>query len=193
MLTKILEFLKFSNQFRTTYRAIYAVGEDRNENDVEHSFQLAIFAWYLIDTLKIKLDSNLAIKYALIHDLDETFDGDKHIFDIVGRVEKEKNARQARKRIMSMFPGWSGYTSLAENYKNLVDTEARFVYCLDKILPVLNIVLDQGRSWHREDTTLAMLVANKREKVSAHPVTQKLWNELEKYLHNHEMKLFGKK
>lgn len=191
-LKNLIDFLKFSNDFRKTERQIYAIDEDRNENDVEHSFQLAIFAWYLIDTFKLKMDSGLVIKYALVHDMDETFDGDIHIFDTVGRVGKEEKSKKAREKIAIMFPKWTSYKELAGKYQQQEDEESRFVFALDKVLPVLNIVIDNGRSWHREKTTLKMLTDNKRPRVAVHPIAQEIWNYLEKYMAEHEMELFGK-
>lgn len=188
----LISFLRFSNDFRKTERQIYAVDDERNENDVEHSFQLAIFAWYLIDTLKLKMDTGLVIKYSLVHDMDETFDGDKHIFDTVGRVDKEEKAKKARERIFTMFPDWTGYKDVSEKYQELEDEESRFVNALDKVLPVINIILDNGRSWKREVTTLKMLKENKRPKVNIHPVAEEIWNNLEKYMQDREMELFGK-
>lgn len=191
-LQTIFNFLKFTNDFRKTERAIYAISDNRNENDVEHSFQLAIFAWYLADINKLDLDNELMLKFALIHDMDETFDGDKHIFDTAGRVDKEEKAKMARERIGKMFPNWNGYKELSEKYTKLDCEESKFIYALDKVLPVLDIIIDGGRSWHREKTTLQMLVENKRPKVATHEVAKELWTETEKYMGPRELELFGK-
>lgn len=191
-LKKLLNFVKFTQRFRATNRYIFAVGENRMENDVEHSFQLAIITWYVIENEKLKLNSDLAIKYALIHDLEESLTGDKNIFDEKGRRNKKLDEIKARSKIIKMFPGWKGYRKLSLNYKKLVDNESKLVNGLDKILPVINIYLDGGRTWKQEDTTLKMLSANKRIKVTVHPISEKLWKPLEKKLKNNEFELFGK-
>jgi len=192
MITEAISFLQFSNDFRRTDRAIYAVGENRKENDVEHSFQLALFTMYVIDSLNLKLDKGLAVQYALIHDTPEVFDGDVHIFDAAGRVGKNEREETARKRIGKMFPEWTGYKELAERYKNLEDEESRLVNGLDKVIPVINIILDGGRTWKEEGTTLEKLVENKRRTTTIHPVSQKLWEELEIVLQERHLQLFGK-
>ncbi len=58
----ILQFVKLTHEFQKVERMVYINGEDRRENDVEHSYQLAMVAWYIIDSKKLSLDQNLIIK-----------------------------------------------------------------------------------------------------------------------------------
>ena len=187
-----LGFLDFTQKFRQTKRGILANEEDRFENDAEHSYQLAIFTMYIIDTKKLKVDVGLAVRYAIVHDLEEALTGDKHIFDRRGRVDKEKRKEIAREKIQQMFSNWSDYSVLSKAYKRLGDEESRLVYGLDKVLPVLNIFMDGGRSWKNEPTTLKMLVENKRPLVKIHPAAKEIWYEIEKKLYEKELELFGK-
>jgi putative hydrolases of HD superfamily len=187
-----MNFIELTLLFRHTQRGILAVGEDRNENDAEHSYQLAMWVWWVIENKNLQLDSNLAIKYALIHDLAEALTGDKHIFDTQGRLDKEVQEAAAIAQIQSMFPEWTGYSQLINNYMELKDEESRLVNGLDKVLPVINLIADGGRSWKREGTTLEKLVANKRPKVQIHPIAEALWAEVEVELRAREMELFGK-
>lgn len=191
-LPKIIDFLKFTLQFQQTKRQILAVGEDRNENDAEHSYQLSMLVWYIIQTQKLKLDVNLAIKYAMIHDLEEAINGDKDIFDTAGRENKEELEKIAQEKIKQMFPDWDDYGVLSKNYKLLADEESKFVNGLDKIIPVINLYLDGGRTWKKENVTYSMLVENKRKKVKIHPISESLWQEIEKVLKDKELELFGK-
>lgn len=191
-LEAINQFLKFTNSFRKTERAILATGDDRKENDVEHSYQLSVFALFLNEHLRLSLNKEKLMAYGLFHDMDETFDGDIDIFDTHGRLNKEEKAQVAREKIVGMFPSWVSYKKYINLYHNLKDEESRFINGLDKVLPVLNIILDGGRTWHQEDTTLKMILENKRSKVSIHPVVQSIWQEVELYLKDHELELFGK-
>jgi len=135
-LPKIIDFLKFTIQFQQTKRHIFAVGEDRNENDAEHSYQLSMLVWYMIQKFELKLDLNLAIKYAMVHDLEEAITGDIDIFNIAGRANKEKLEAAAQEKINQMFPDWNDFDNLSKSYKLLIDEESRFVNGLDKILMV---------------------------------------------------------
>ena len=192
-LPKIIDFLKFTIQFQQTKRHIFAVGEDRNENDAEHSYQLSMLVWYMIQKFELKLDLNLAIKYAMVHDLEEAITGDIDIFNIAGRANKEKLEAAAQEKINQMFPDWNDFDNLSKSYKLLIDEESRFVNGLDKIIPVVNLFLDGGRTWKSENMTLSILTENKRKKVKVHPITKLLWDEIEKILKKDELKLFGKK
>ena len=181
-INEFLDFLKFAQKFRSTKRAIYSVGDDRMENDVEHCYQLAIMVWYVIEKEQLKLDTNLAIKYALIHDLEEAFNGDIDIFDTEKRKVKEQNEIKAMKKIIRLFPSWTSYKKLSLAYKAQKDEESRLVNGIDKILPVLNIYLDNGRTWNLEGRTLNEIAQNKREKTKVHPFSSRLWKEVERTL-----------
>ncbi len=187
-----MNFIELTLLFRQTQRSILAVGEDRFENDAEHSYQLAMWTWWIIESKNLPLGSNLAVKYALIHDLAEALTGDKHIFDTQGRIDKELKEAEAIKQIEAMFPEWKGYADLIQDYRDLKDEESRLVNGLDKVIPVINLIADGGRTWKREGTTLEKLVANKRPKVKIHPVAEEIWSEVEAELRAREEELFGK-
>lgn len=189
-LNNLLEFLKFTQQFNSIKRSIYAIGEDRMENDVEHSYQLAMAVWYVIENENLKLNSNLAIKYSLIHDLEEAIMGDIHIFDTKGRKEKEEKEKVAREKLVNLFPNWKEYKELSKSYKELKDEEGKLVNGMDKILPVINIYLDSGRTWQKEGRKLSEIIDNKRSTTVVHPLTKNLWKEMEKLLLSKESELF---
>ncbi|HEC32674.1 MAG TPA: phosphohydrolase, partial [Candidatus Kaiserbacteria bacterium] len=42
----ILDFTRFLNSFRAIKRVIFTIGDGGPENDSEHSYQLAMMAWY---------------------------------------------------------------------------------------------------------------------------------------------------
>lgn len=72
-LQKIFSYLHFLDEFRRIKRAYNATGEDRKENDMEHSYQLAMLAWYIIDTQGLSLEKDLVLKYCMVHDLVEVY------------------------------------------------------------------------------------------------------------------------
>ncbi len=192
LLNDLISFLKLTHKYNQTLRGIYVTGQDRKETDVEHSFQLALFAWYICDYHKLKLDLGKVIKYALVHDLAEVFTGDKHIFDARGRRNKEHQEQKAFAKIQKMFPKWKGYKEAVKAYIQLVDEEARFVNALDKLLPVMNIYLDKGKTWKEEDTSYQTIYENKIKKVALHPQVEKIYLLLDKKLKTQKVKLFGK-
>lgn len=72
-LNKIFSYLSFLDEFRQIKRVMYATGEDRMENDMEHSYQLTMLAWYFIDAYNLNLDLNRVMRYSLVHDLVEVY------------------------------------------------------------------------------------------------------------------------
>ncbi len=86
----ILDFTRFLNSFRAIKRVIFTVGDGEPENDSEHSYQLAMMAWYIISAENLKLDRNLVIKYALVHNLVEVYAGDTYFY----RSDKEEKHKK---------------------------------------------------------------------------------------------------
>lgn len=175
---KLLDFTKFCNKFQQTQRQLRAVGEERNENDAEHSFQVALTCWYLVSEYKLNLDLAKILKYAIIHDLPEALTGD-YYFEIDSKTSKEKTNAESRaiSKIGNMFPNFSELTKLLEDYNNKIDKEARFVNATEKLIPVINIFLDKGKTWKEENMKWDILVPNKDQKVSISDLPNELWKE----------------
>ena len=192
-LQKIFEFSGLLNKFRLEKRVVRVNGEDRSENDVEHSYQLAMLAWFLVDAKKLDLNKDLVISYALVHDLVEVYAGDTYIYtdDIKHKESKDEREKDAAKQIAAEFPEFSELHKLMEKYEHRGDAESRFVYALDKIQPIINIYLDGGYNWRERKVTLSMLVENKREKVKLSPEVEKIYDELFALLKDREGELFG--
>ncbi len=182
----LLKFVEFTHKFQQIKRVIYVTGEDRNENDMEHSFQLALTAWYLVDSLKLNLNKEKIISYALAHDLVETYAGDVNFHHRTKEINKSKvqNEAAAAKRMKSEFPEFTQLHKTIENYEKKADEESRLVYALDKLLPVINIYLDKGRSWKADQITYEM-VRHKDEKIAFSQDIAKLWMQLIPLLENH--------
>lgn len=192
---KLLEFVRMQNAFRLVDRVTYANGTDRMENDTEHSYNLALLAWYIVDAEKLDLDRDLVVKYALVHDLAEVYAGDTYIYsdDENHLASKADREREALERLAKEFPDFADLHELAERYERREDRESRFVYALDKIQPVLHAVLDDGRIWKEKNITIGMLYEHKKDKVALSPEIQPYFDELIKLLKENEERLFGNK
>jgi hypothetical protein len=77
-----------------------------------------------------------------------------------------------------------------EAYEKRGDDEARFVYALDKVIPIMTIYLDGGRTWKDHGITLERLTVLKREKVTCSPPILAFFEELLLVLQKHEQELF---
>ena len=118
-LSKLFDFVKFLDKFREVERAIYVGNTERRENDAEHSYNLAMFAWYIVEGNNLDLDRELILKYALVHDLVETYAGDTFLFasnrenNHSNKTEREK---KAKKKLLANFPEFGGLREIIDGY-----------------------------------------------------------------------------
>ena len=191
---ELADFAALLNALRRVKRVIRANGEKRWENDVEHSYQLAMLAWYAIMALKLPLNLEKVLRYALAHDLVEVYAGDTYLFST---DEKHKNGKQgreekARRRLIKQFPELSPLHEAILAYQEKTDAESQFVYALDKLQPLLNIYLDDGRTWQEMEVTLSMIDEAKREKVKLSPIVKKYYDQLIDLIKERKEELFPK-
>jgi len=174
----VLNFTNLINTFRGIKRVVFTVGDREPENDAEHSYQLVMLAWYIISTEKLRLHTDLVIKYALVHDLVEVYAGDTYFYRS-NKEEKDKKNREKEslRRIKKEFPGIGDIYTLINDYEKRLDDESRFVYALDKLLPVMNIYLDGGRDWRRHEVTLEALIKAKTPKIALSPEVEPYYKE----------------
>ena len=193
-LPKILGFVRLLNAFRQVRRTVRVNSEERLENDVEHSYYLGMLAWYIATSHNLPLDKDLVLKYALVHDIVEVYAGDTYVFttDAKKRDSKEAREKEAILQLQKEFPEFLDLHELIAGYEKREDDESHFVYALDKIQPVLNIYLDNGRTWKEKGVTIQMLVDFNKEKVALSPEVHSCFDELIGLLKKDEAKLFGK-
>ena len=191
-LVGILNIVGLLNKFRLVERTVRVNGADRLENDVEHSYNLALLAWYIIADNKLELDTDLVLKYALIHDLVEVYAGDTYLFTTneEERSTKVQREKDAALRLEKEIPEFAELHQLIERYETRGDKESRFVYALDKVQPMLNIYTDNGRTWKEKGVTIDMLIKHKKEKVALSPDIEIYFNDLIEMLRENEGELF---
>jgi putative hydrolase of HD superfamily len=179
---KLLEFIELTHKFRAVKRKVVFASDKEHENDAEHSFQLALCAWYLINTDKIKLDTEKALKYALAHDLVEAYAGDTpsavHRSFEAERQTKKAREEEAAKRIEEEFPEFKELHKIIHAYEMREDKESKFVYALDKVMPILNIYLDKGYSWKVNDVKIEDVIAYKKDQIAESPEVKKYFDQL---------------
>lgn len=191
----VLYFTKLLNQFQAVERVVNVPHLNRKENDVEHSYQLAMLAWYIAESNFLDLDKNLVLKYALVHDFVEVYAGDTFIYSKKQSDHETKHEREeeARVQLQKEFPLFTELHAAILDYEKLDNKESRFVYVLDKIHPVIQIYLDGGQNWRDHDVTIEMLLEKKRDKMHLSPELFPLWDELEMILIKERGTLFSRK
>lgn len=190
---QILNFYELLTKFRAVERKILIKGDTRRENDSEHSFSLAMLAWYINQTYKLGLDQEKIFMYALTHDLVEVYAGDTYFYlDTKSEDEKKKREQSALERIKKETPEFVELYQSIESYERRDDEESKFIYALDKAEPIINIYLDGGRTWKELDVTLEMLTTMKNPKVAVNPTVEKIFKELVERLNINRNTFFKK-
>ena len=190
-LMDILEFVKFTNLFRSVERVLWFSGVEGRERDGEHAFQLALVGWFINERCKLRLRVELIIKYALVHDLPEAHAGDACWSPTNGHSSqpmegKEKRERDARKQIARewgrRFPEMVG---VMEAYYLQHDEESLFVYALDKLISDFNIFDDNGRTNHEVGVTRAMRDEYKGPRCLKHAKIAELYTAMSELFDKH--------
>lgn len=181
---RVIDFQAFLLQFRSVERVIHQKHKDAqvHENDVEHSYSLAMIAWFLAGNFP-ELDKNRLIQYALVHDLVEVYAGDTYIFADKALLEsKQQREQEALEKIAAEWTDFPDMTLTIEKYETMSDPEAKFIYALDKITPIMMNVINNGYTWQNEAIDLEQLHANKVGKVSRSPEIESYYKQLYDFL-----------
>lgn len=190
-LDQVYRFLDITHQLREVQRKIHATKTERMENDAEHQYQMALVVWYLNDSMKLNMNTGKLTQYALIHDFVEVYAGDVGFFDPQRdeKVKKEKE-KQAAQRLKREFPEFEELHQMIDRYESQADPESRFVHAMDKLLPIWNTYLDDGRAWKRMNVTLPMVIEKKKSHMEENPAVKAWFEETIQRLKKEEDRLF---
>ena len=186
----LLDFFRFTHDAHKIERVARIPGEKRYATMVEHSWQLALFAWYIIENEKLQLNKEKVLMYALVHDLVETYAGDTYLYDPEGLKTKEIREHEALMRIKSERQDFEALGEYIAAYEKRADAESKFVYALDKLIDPINIYLEDGLLWQEKEITLAMIVEKKQGKVTMDPTVAALFAMVVAKLKEREPELF---
>lgn len=169
----LLAFSQVDRVLERKHRGVY-----QHENDTEHSYNLAVTAWFLAPHFP-ELDRDLLIRYGLVHDLVEVHAGDTDVY-APAHIIATKKAREtaAAEKLRADWADFPEIHDLIERYEERTDPEARFVYALDKIMPIMQIYINEGHTWKVGGITVAKLHGVKADKVALSPEIKPYYDEL---------------
>ena len=193
-LSLLLGFSKVVNALQEVKRVVRKPGTEERENDVEHSYHLAMLAWYIADSNKLTLDRGLLLTYALIHDFVEVYAGDTYIYSKNKEDHDSKKDREeaSRLRLEKEFPEFTELHESILEYEKRESEESKFIYVLDKLHPAFQVYLDDGRDWRKHNITLDMLIEKKADKALLSAELLPYWEEFLTLLKENESELFPK-
>ncbi len=176
---RLIEFQKLMYKFRSTMRFIhFPENNDDYENDVEHSYFLAMSGWFLAQYFP-HLNRDKIIRFALIHDMVEIHAGDT--FSYAGKeakIDKQKREQLALKKLQEDWPDFHEMIHDIEEYEERGTEEAKFVYALDKIMPAIMNYVGKGHIWQKHGVTIDMFREEKESKISVSDEVYPYYKEL---------------
>lgn len=146
-----LAFVLELERLKNIYRQTLVLHEDRQENDAEHSFHLALMAAVLAEHANEPVDVLHVMKMVLIHDAVEVDAGDTYAYDTAGNATKREREVKAADRIFALLPDDQAaeYRALWDEFEARETPEAKFANTLDRIQPLLLNYKKGGISWKR--------------------------------------------
>ena len=103
-LSKQVNFIKEIDKLKYIQRKTKLFHSERNENDAEHSWHLAMMAIVLAEHSNEKIDLLKVIKMVLIHDIVEIDAGDIFLYDTQMNHSNTEEETKAAKRIFGLLP-----------------------------------------------------------------------------------------
>lgn len=176
-MSKEIEFLGEIERMKTIFRQTALRDGERFENDAEHSWHMAMYAFVLKQYAPEGCDWERAVRMALVHDLVEIDAGDTFAYDVKGYADKAERERAAADRIFGMLPEALGaeLRGLWEEFESGETPTARYACACDRIQPLLLNYQSGGVSWRRHGIRASQVLERNKVTFEALP-------ELESFL-----------
>lgn len=144
-----LDFIKEIDKIKYIQRKTKLFNSDRNENDAEHSWHLAMMVIVLANHSNEAIDVLKVIKMVLIHDIVEIDAGDTFIYDTNKNHSNTEKERVAANRIFGLLPNKQSEELIAiwEEFESGETNEAKFARAMDRLEPLLQNVSNNGGTW----------------------------------------------
>lgn len=149
-LLKQIEFIKEIDKIKFIFRKTKLISSNRNENDAEHSWHLAMMAMVLAEHANEPIDLLRVMKMVLIHDIVEIDAGDIFIYDATKNHTNTEEELKAAKRIFGLLPEEQAQELIAlwEEFEAGETVDARFAKAMDRLEPLLQNSSNNGGTWN---------------------------------------------
>jgi putative hydrolase of HD superfamily len=168
--------------YQTMRDAVPPFEPRRSENDVEHSWSVALLACSLAPEIDANLDTGKIAQFAIVHDLVEVFAKDTSPWHSQQmRDTKDKREEEALERIAKDFARFPWIAQTIREYESHESNEAKFVWAVDKIIILITRHLDQGRYYIENGITKQLFderLTAHRAKAHAHPKIGEYYDQL---------------
>ena len=152
---QIVDFILELDKLKGVTRKTRPLGLDRYENSAEHSWQIAMLAASLAHLAETPVDVHRVVGMLLVHDIGEIDTGDTMVYVEEGLAERKAAELASVTRIFGMLPEGprSAFMALWQEFEDAATPEARFAHAMDRAMPVLLNLANDGQSWRENGIT----------------------------------------
>ncbi len=177
-LLKQVAFIKEIDKLKYIQRRTKLFNSDRQENDAEHSWHLAMMTLVLAQHADQPVDVLRVLKMVLIHDLVEIDAGDTFIYDTTKNHTNTDEERLAARRIFGLLPEAQAreFIDIWEEFEAGQTDDAKFARTMDRFEPLLQNTSNNGGTW-QEFNVAYDTVYNKKKAIAQGSAT--IWQYAE--------------
>lgn len=148
---KDMEFITELDKMKTILRQTSIIGDERREDDAQHSWHISLMAMILSEYSNEKINVNKVIKMLLIHDLVELHAGDTFCYDKEANLGKREREEEAIGEIAKSLSGSKGQEikELWIEFEDMETDDAMFAASMDRLQPMLNNYNNKGGTWKK--------------------------------------------
>ncbi|HKO77566.1 MAG TPA: HD domain-containing protein [Flavobacterium sp.] len=148
-LLKQVSFIKEIDKLKYIQRKTKLFNSDRNENDAEHSWHLAMMTIVLAEHSDKPIDVLKVLKMVLIHDIVEIDAGDVFLYDTTKSHTNTDEELIAAKRIFGLLPTEQAeeFIAIWTEFEDGITDEAKFAKSMDRFEPLLQNTSNNGGTW----------------------------------------------
>lgn len=152
-LLKDMEFIVELDKMKSILRQTSIIGEERREDDAQHSWHISVMAMILGEYSNEKVDICKVIKILLTHDLIEIYAGDTFCYDKTANNDKRERELIAAEKIFGMLDEDKGkeLRLLWDEFEEMETPEALFAAAMDRLQPMLSNYNNNGGTWRKFD------------------------------------------
>lgn len=176
-LNQQLNFILELDRLKAVYRqALVKTDKNRNENSAEHSWHIAMMANTLHQYAIEEVNISRVVNMLLIHDIVEIDAGDTFAYADQQKLDgQEDKELKAADRIFGLLPEnqFNAMKQLWLEFEQAETTDARFAKAMDRVLPLLQNMQNDGGSWSRHRVKKSQVV-NRNQYLDG--LAPKLWS-----------------
>lgn len=179
---QFINFILELDKLKSVTRKVRPRGVARYENTAEHSWHITLLALSLERYAQVPVNIDRVVRMLLVHDIGEIDAGDTIVFAEHGWEQQKAAERRSVERIFGLLPDNAGAPLLAlwQEFEESQTAEARFAHSIDRAMPVLLNLANDGGSWRENGIRYERVVARIAPEIEAG--CPALWHYLDEQL-----------